>query len=624
MKGINRISLLKNTLIVIFIIVLCFLIELFYFNRDVIKNNNKYTPEIVEFNGMDYDGKAYKTLNSDSYIVLKVDSNNNYVNKLKFNYKSNNSFEWEINEDDNIIKQYSSEIINLAVRTIKINTSLIRINFKGKDITVSNFEVNNKIYINYSRIIFMIVALTSLFYFIKNVKKLYNNLDKTYLIIACILGFLFMLVTPKVIGSSLDDNSHLKNSIAFMNSDEFTTSKAYLISESRNSISTNYFTSLEEQKELYNVIDKSTNDKVVVSLHDYSSKYNKLIYTPFKIGFVIGDILHLPFTITSLLARLLNYIAFVLLIYFAIRISTYMKRIIFLFGLATSSLYLATQFSYDPTIIAGLILAFAIYLRMLEDEKINYKYIIAFILIVIWSCLPKAIYSPFLLLLLFIPNNKFSNKKLARRFKLMVIIIEILLLSTFVLPILLGNTSGDIRGGNVSVSLQLKYILSNPISYGKTMFRFITEQFLQSHFLLGLFMFICGLQDKIASKASGLFLLYSITILYVVFTTRVSDKQICLWQKFVFSLMTIGFLILIPTTMYLAYTPVGSSSVGGVQTRYFIPIFLPALAIIIPRYNNVHHAKDSLYPKLDHIIIFIPYLINLYVVYSIISRGIGF
>ena len=61
----------------------------------------------------------------------------------------------------------------------------------------------------------MIVALTSLFYFIKNVKKLYNNLDKTYLIIACILGFLFMLVTPKVIGSSLDDNSHLKNSIAF-------------------------------------------------------------------------------------------------------------------------------------------------------------------------------------------------------------------------------------------------------------------------------------------------------------------------------------------------------------------------------------------------------------------------
>ena len=41
---------------------------------------------------------------------------------------------------------------------------------------------------------------------------------------------------------------------------------------------------------------------------------------------------------------------------------------------------------------------------------------LGFIISVVFACLPKAIYCPILLLLLFIPNNRFDSKKQAITF----------------------------------------------------------------------------------------------------------------------------------------------------------------------------------------------------------------
>ena len=42
-------------------------------------------------------------------------------------------------------------------------------------------------------------------------------------------------------------------------------------------------------------------------------------------------------------------------------------------------------------------------------------------------------------------------------------------------------------------------------------------------------------------------------------------------------LVSFGTILLIMTSMYLAFTPVGANRVNGAQFRYLIPLFLPVM-----------------------------------------------
>ena len=78
---------------IIISIVLSFLLEIVFFNRDVFRINEKYSPEIVETNNIVIKDNKFIT-SKDSYIKIKVEDN--YVNKLQFNYKTNKDIEWDI------------------------------------------------------------------------------------------------------------------------------------------------------------------------------------------------------------------------------------------------------------------------------------------------------------------------------------------------------------------------------------------------------------------------------------------------------------------------------------------------------------------------------------------------
>lgn len=612
---------LKFILGILFLSVfMSFSLELF-FNRNVLLKNNLYSAKIIETKDLEKNGKWYQTTSKDAYILLELEEP--LVNKIQFHYQTNQDFLWKFEYNREIIENTSSSLIHKSVRKIgkNIDNRQIKISFYNRDLKIGNFAVNNKIYINYSRMLVIFLSFFGIFMIIKYRKYFLNHLEKAFLFIVLITGCLLIITTPKNVYTSWDDHIHLKNSYIFLNSDVSKFSSALKIVHTHHKIEDSFFTTQEERCELYhglNRIHERTKD-YKIQINNYSNKYNKLVYFPFYLGFKVADICHMNYITSFIIAKLLNFLCYVILMFFAIKISTYAKKLIFFISLLASNLFLATQFSYDPMITASITLGLAFFLRILEDKKVNKKYLFLFICCIIWASLPKAIYCPLLLLVLFIPNSKFDNKKQAIMFKVMTLLIMLLLMSTFILPFFMGEVAGDIRGGNTNASEQLRLIIKNPFDYGKTLLKFFIRN--GQSLLIGekTFISFSYLDPYISSFISLIYISNLVFLLYLLFSDSFSKNVISNKIKIVFSVIYVGISVLIATAMYLSFTEVGIKDIAGVQTRYFIPLLLVLLFIIAPTNNKIRKEK-----KVDPIFLLIlPYCTLMLVNFIMVYRAVG-
>ncbi len=580
--------------IVLLSTLISFSLELF-FNRNVLLKNNLYKAKVIEKKDVKKNGKWYQTTSKEAYILLELKES--WVNKVQFNYQSSQDFLWKLEYNSEGIENTSSSLIHKSVRKVgkNIDSHQIKISFYNKNLKIGDFAVNNKIYINYSRMLVIFLSLFGIFIIIKYRKYFLNHLEKAFLFIVLTTGCLLIITTPKNVYTSWDDHIHLKNSYVFLNSDVSKFSSALKIENTHHKIEDSFFTTQEERNELYhslNQIHKKTRNHQI-QINNYSNKYNKLVYLPFYLGFKVADICHMNYILSFIMAKLLNFLCYVLLMFLAIKISTYAKKLIFFISLLASNLFLATQFSYDPMITASITLGLAFFLRLLEDEKMNKKYLFLFICCIIWASLPKAIYCPLLLLILFIPNSKFDNKKQAIVFKIITTLIMLLLMSTFILPFFMGEVAGDIRGGNTNASEQLRLILQNPFGYGKTLLKFFIKN--GQSLLIGekTFISFAYLDSYISPFISFIYISNLIFLLYLLFSDSFSKKVISNKIKIVFSVIYMGISVLIATAMYLSFTEVGIKDIAGVQTRYFIPLLLILLFIMAPTKNKIKKEKKS-------------------------------
>ncbi len=616
---------IRNKIIFIFVIALIaffisFCVELF-FNRKVITKNNLESVEIIDFKDIQKDGKWYKTISNDAYMVVKI--KDEYVNKFNFDYQFSEDFLWEIEYNDERISHQSSNLINQAIRSINTNVQnkTIKLYFHQSDIKVKNIMINNKIYINWSRQLVLFLLILGSFLLIYYRKYFFNYLEKAFLFIGLIGGILMIIVSPKNVYTSWDDQIHLENAVAFLNSEYVPFSFALRLVEQHYKIDGSTFQTQEEKIAVYKKLNKLHNEtrENLLQINRYGNKYNKFVYFPYYIGIQIANIFHFEYIGTFILAKLMNFLCYILLMYFAIKISTYAKKIIFIISLFVSNIFLATQFSYDPTITASITLGLALFLRLLEMEKINKKYLLLFIGCIIWGSLPKAIYAPLLLLILFIPNQKFDSKKQAYIIKSLVCITTILLMSTFVLPFFMGSVAGDARGGNTNASEQLSLILHNPLNYCKILLKYLIVS--GPNNLIGdvLFTGTAYLRGYTSSVSSLIYITNLILLLYFLFHDNYDKKVISNKIKIVFGIVYLGIFVLIATAMYLSFTPVGANGIAGIQPRYFIPMLLVLLLILAPTKNIKIKQKNSS----NILLLLIPYFSLMIINFFIVYRGLG-
>lgn len=618
MKEKKHIKYLLIALVIsISITVLC---EVF-FNRKVLTKNEFYQADIIETNGIKKDGSWYETTSDEAYVIVKL--KDTYINKLYYKYKTENDFNWESEIEEEIIGHNATPLINKVTRKIDRTTDSLelKINFNKKDVKFKDISIDNQIYINWSRVVVVFATLMGLAIIIRYRKYFLEHLDKAFLFIALLSGIIMINITPKTVYYSWDDQIHFRRANTFLSSETATVPSTMTTVINKNTRQSGYFQTQEEQQAYYDTLNKMQKEDgwEEYDVNNYSAKYNNIVYLPFQIGFRISEILNLNYTTSVVLAKLLNFICYTLLMFFAIKVSTKLKRVVFVISVFASNIFLASQFSYDPTIIGSMILATSLFFRMLEDKKLNKKYLFTFIACVIWASLPKAIYSPMLLLLLFIPNKKFDNKKQAILFKSITIIILLLLLSTFVLPALSGSLSGDPRGGDTSVNGQLKFILSNPINYAKIVIKYLLNS--GPELVLGEWTIIClaYMNINVEMINSLIYIVNLILLMYCLFKENISKDIINNKLKTVFAIIYGGIMLLIITALYLSFTPVGSNSIEGVQVRYFIPMLLLGLLILIPTSKKIIKEEKNT----NTWILIIPFISIMLTNFFIVYNGIG-
>ena len=552
---------------------LSFLLEIFFnINVLVLSNNNKGTINLNDY--------SIKT--DEEKTVVDIDIGSKYVNKLILNYNSEKDIDMVIkykskdkygNKKVQSVTDRLDNEVNQQVTNINSNVSHITYEINSTNgINISKISINNNFKINYLRLIFVFDVLLLIYFIYLFIRKklFYDKLHISFIIIGIFLGGLFIILEPSTTYYSWDDQIHFQNMLHLKGGNiKYNIGEFSMIDSSpvgRGSIN-----SIEELENQNKYLSSRKISKFSVNTPHFIT-YNKVAYIPFSLAYYFLKFLGLPFVICFKFSKFFNLLLYLFVMSFSIKKSKVGKRIIFVIGLLPSTLFLATQFSYDPCVIAGITLSSVYLINWFSDKdsKIVFKDLLIYLIALCCACFTKAIYIPLLFLFLLIPNDRFDSKKQAKIVKVIMLIIFFFILSTFILPSNFSSSNGgDLRGGFVNTGEQLKLILTHPFGYLDVVKNAVLPQ---------MFTKLIGIEalDNYAYLGQSSNNVYYLTLLLLLFVGFFDNKNNNLENKNkILAIITLLLIvILIWTALYLSFTPVGLNTINGVQARYFIPLLL--------------------------------------------------
>lgn len=310
-------------------------------------------------------------------------------------------------------------------------------------------------------------------------------------------------------------------------------------------------------------------------------------------GIYLGRVFRCSYYQIMALGRLFNALAYAVIGYFAIRRLKYGKMILAAILLIPECVFLASNYSYDPGVTAfiamGLSYCFAEWQE--PSEKMKWGNVLIMIVSLFLGCIAKAIYFPVMLLPLFLKRNKFSTKREYRIYIILILTVMLLLILSFALPFVSSDGTGDTRGGDeVNVFGQVQFILTNPFRYVDILYRFFCQYFNPTSYgrFLTFFAYLGTSSDWV---------IYLILLAVLAFTDKdgtdyaIPGIKISRW---IIMAILFGIMVLVATSMYIAFTPVGLDTVNGCQPRYMLPLLFPGL-MLIGSQKMVNRMNKSLY-----------------------------
>lgn len=564
----------KKVLMLVILLLISLFVEIFVFNF-----NNLFIPtknRIIEINNY-----TIEKVNDRNYININI--NNKYINKLKIKYLTM--------DDININIEYKSkDYYGKSVKRIKydrldnemtLQTTIIKNKIKNinvsydssKKITISKIYIDNSININILRTIFIYATLLIMYIIIEMRKKDDRSIHKNYFIIGLIMGTVLIILQPSATFYSWDDQIHFKN-VYELFGNEFNWSLGEYEMINNSAVGRDSINSIDEQANQNSYLNSNKSSGFSTKSGRFIT-YNNISYIPLSIGYRMCKMFKLPFVICFKFGKFMNLLVFLLIMSYAIKKAKIGKTVLLTIGLLPSTLFLASQYSYDPAVISGISLGMVFLFNWLVDKgcKVNFKTIIIFTFSILYACFTKAIYIPLILLFWLVPTSRFKNKKTEFISKIMITIVFILVMITFALPSSFSaDMGGDSRGGTTNASEQFHMVLNNPIGYINVLKDSACATFFEK--IAGDTTF--GGFSYIGKVSPNIYYVVLLTLLLSYIFCNDSEK-LKIKDKTIIIIFLLGIILLIWTALYLSFTPVGSNTIEGVQPRYFIPLIFPIL-----------------------------------------------
>jgi len=317
--------------------------------------------------------------------------------------------------------------------------------------------------------------------------------------------------------------------------------------------------------------------------------YSPVPYIPQSIGIVCGRYFDLSPLGLMYLGRITNLAVWLFAIYFAIRLIPFHKHLVLLLALMPMDLFQAASLSADACLNGFSFLLTGLTCRMAyEKDEPNYKdYFILFTISLIVT-LSKMAYLPLIGIILLIPLNRSINKKnccfLTIAFIVTCLIAGVLWIRVadkLYIPYVPDSSSRE----------QIQFILENPWKYISVIFSILKTPGIH---LIEEYIGRLGWLDIIFPI--WFYVLYVVVILGVIISEPLSNIKLCIHDNAIISLSILSCVVLVITTVYLYWSPVGLDKVA-IQGRYFIPLGPIAFLLITNHFCliKVHVRKTILY-----------------------------
>lgn len=412
-----------------------------------------------------------------------------------------------------------------------------------------------------------------------------NNaqVHKIFCCIALITGTFFCWGTPCETGISWDDEVHYMNVANMVNIFNGYGFKAdeMMIEDYISVAVSHYGYDTQTRVERENLLNESYENRELGISYNGSLKVGHVGYIPHAIGLIVGRGLSLSYTSCFRLGRYFSLLTYIVLITIAIKKIKHAKVLMAFIGLFPTELYMACSYSYDPWIVAFSLLGCSYFFNMFETEGIETSDIVKMLICFTVGFVVKAVYFPALFVLLFLPSKNFKSKKQHRLYLLGVILTALFLVAAIAMPLVMSGSgfgTGDTRGGSeVNSTEQVKYFLSEPLSFMGVLFNYIfgtllnplyADKYIQNYGYMSyitdipimqvttvLFYLIAFLDNDGKKKKS---LLMSITGIFGIF-----------WAVF-----------LVAAALYVSYTAVRYHTVSGCQPRYLTPLVFMTIYLL--------------------------------------------
>ena len=302
-----------------------------------------------------------------------------------------------------------------------------------------------------------------------------------------------------------------------------------------------------------------------------------IAHVPAGIAIAISRLFGAGFYTRFLCGELANLIVYATTVYFAVRKLKRGKMILATIALFPTNIYIASNYTYDYWVTGFALLGAAYFVNEheLPHEPYSVKNVVIMCAAFMLAAIPKPIFVILLLLPLFVRKHN-DVKKDRKRYILIVmafflaILILLLFRSFFTI-----SGGGDVRGGEVDPIGQISGILAAPFNYAIILIKFLLE-----------YLSIGSMKNYISNFAylgfgslSGVFIA---VLCFTALTDKSKDSRFkgSIIGRIAAILVFLGGAVLVATSMYVAFTPVGSDVILGCQPRYIMPVLAPSVLTV--------------------------------------------
>lgn len=575
-------KILKNIMIILAISIVIELGIVFY---NFVINKIFYMVHLIGNEHIEIAKEDTQIINQNGFIDIKVDNVNTRVYNISLLTNNGNDniylrvlmnngekFVPKENAEGTKFKVYFLRGTEVPEKTFKLTYPATQLNIDNIKSIVINDNLDYVPQVRFSFIQFLIIfviiliiyGLVTLFKEIKN-KNLKIKKEYIFLAIASTIGLTFIFINPPQV--KYDEHAHFWRA--------YEISQGNIISKVTNELPVSLTEFLTREDGTYPNREMKYND-MIKNLgrrlnKDEKSKFavgasgslTPVSYLPQLVGTIIGKIANASPVIILWLGRMTNLLAYIIVIFFAIRLMPLQKWkiIIMMIALFPMSLNLAATYSPDAVIIGFSMLAisYAMYLKF-EKQKIDIKETLLFGILCMIPTVCKIVYFPLFLLFLTIPKEKFESKKI--KIKYVLICMAIVFIPYLILNVIIHKGSYEIAIRTNSTE-QVIFTISDLARDFTTAINTLYNK--SSTYL---FEMIGGF-----NTINIISIIILIMILLATFNNIGTNNkyELTIKDKIIFSIIILIETLGIFAAMYLGWTQGKQTIVEGVQGRYFLP-----------------------------------------------------